>query len=113
MQKGVYGLIDKKGTVALPVRYQSISALPTKRFIVESNGLKGLADYDGRLIVTPKYNSITDLNNGYIIVERNGQYGLLTLQGLSTIPMMYDYILYDPFNARYMALKKAAWEKLM
>lgn len=113
MQKSLYGLIDKKGTVALPVRYQAISTLPTKRFIVESNGLKGLADYDGRLIVTPKYNSIVDLNNGYIIVERNGQHGLLTLQGLSTIPMMYDYILYDPFNARYMALKKAAWEKVM
>jgi hypothetical protein len=113
MQKGLYGLINKKGEVALPVRYQRIDLLPTKRFIVETNDLKGLADVDGRLVVVPKYNSITDLNNGYVIVERNDQYGLLTLQGVSTIPMMYDYIVYDPFNARYMALKKAAWEKVL
>jgi hypothetical protein len=99
--------------IALPLRYQSVTQLPTKRFIVESDGLKGLADYDGRLIVTPKYTSVVDLNNGYLIVERNGQYGLLTLQGLSTVPMIYDYILYDPFNARYMALKKADWQKVL
>ncbi len=113
MQKGLYGLINNKGVVALPVRYQAVSMLHTKRFIVESDGLKGLADTDGRLVFAPKYNSITDLNNGYVIAERNGQYGLLTLKGLSTVPMMYDYIVYDPFNARYMALKKAAWEKVM
>jgi hypothetical protein len=113
MQKGLYGIINKKGLIALPLRYQSVTQLPTKRFIVESDGLKGLADYDGRLIVTPKYSSVVDLNNGYLIVERNGQYGLLTLQGLSTVPMIYDYILYDPFNARYMALKKADWQKVL
>jgi hypothetical protein len=113
MQKGLYGLINKKGEVALPVRYQRIDLLPTKRFIVETNDLKGLADVDGRLVVVPKYNSITDLNNGYVIVERNDQYGFLTLQGVSSVPMMYYYIVYDPFNARYMALKKAAWEMVL
>ena len=48
-------------------------------------------------------------NNGYVVIQRNQKYSLLTLDGLSKIPMVYDYLTYDTFNNRYIALKKSEW----
>lgn len=112
MQKDLYGLIDTQGKVVLPVRYASITRLPSKRFMIENEGLKGVADFDGRMIVAPKYDKVTDISNGYIIVERDGKHGLITAQGISTIPMIYDYLGYDEENSRYLAVKHAAWETI-
>jgi WG containing repeat len=110
MQKGLSGLINQKGEVILPIRYQSISMLPSKRFELQNEKMKGLADADGRLIFAPKYTDINDLDNGFVIVSRDGKCGLVTLEGLSTIPLIYDYILYDRYNERYLALKRSQWE---
>jgi hypothetical protein len=112
MQKGLYGLIDKKGDVILPIRYESISLLPSGRFELQNGNLKGLADTDGRLIFAPKFAAITDLNNGYVIVGREGKYGLASVRGLSTIPMIYDHILYDKYGDRYLALRQSKWEDI-
>jgi hypothetical protein len=112
MQKNRYGLINKKGEVILPVRYQQITLLPTKRFLLDNDGVKGLADSDGRLIMAPKFDGIIDLNNGYFTAIRDNKYGLISTQGISTIPLMYDYLCYDKFNARYLALKKSTWDKV-
>src|SRR5690606_524918 len=89
-----------------------VTRLTTKRFLLDTKGLKGLADNDGRQIVAPKYDSVVDINNGYIIVGRNGKYGLITTQGISTIPLVYDLILYDNFNSRYLALTKGQEQPL-
>ena len=112
MQKGLYGLIDKKGDVILPIRYESISLLPSGRFELQNGNLKGLADTDGRQIFAPKFAAITDLNNGYVIVGREGKYGLASVRGLSTIPMIYDHILYDKYGDRYLALRQSKWEDI-
>lgn len=112
-QKGLFGLIDKTGKPALPPRYDSILLLPTKRYLLKADGLTGLADSDGKLIVVPKFNQLTDLGNGYLVIERDGQYGLMTTQGLSTIPMMYDYLSYDRHNQRYFALKRSEWTDIV
>lgn len=108
-QKDFYGIINKAGKIILPVRYHQLYVLPNHRVVVEVNGLKGLADADGKLLVSPKFNSLQDLDNGYVIVERNKKYGLLTLEGISTIPMIYDYLSYDTFHHHYLALKKSEW----
>lgn len=112
MQEGKYGLIDKKGEVILPIRYDTIRPLPTKRFELGNGNMTGLADADGRLIFAPKYTDVQDLGNGYFIVGRNGKYGLATTHGLSTIPMVYDHILYDAHGNRYLALKQGDWETI-
>lgn len=108
-QKGLIGYMDNEGRIVLPVRYNSVEVLKTKRLLITLNGLKGLADENGNVLLHPKYESIEDLGNGYLLVKQDGKYGLATLKGLNTIPQMYDFLLYDAKNDRYLALKKAEW----
>ncbi len=108
-QKNLFGAIDKNGKVILLPRYQNIEVLPNQRLIVTQDGQQGLADTNGKMLIGPKFNFIKDLNNGFVIVMRNQKYGTLTLQALSTIPMIYDYMRYDEFNNRYIALQKSEW----
>jgi hypothetical protein len=109
-QKNLFGVIDKSGKLLLPVRYEKIEILPTRRLRVVQNGLQGLSESNGQLIVNAKYDFIEDLGNGYIIVERDEKFGVITAEGLSTIPLIYDGIKYDRFHNQYLALKRASWE---
>lgn len=111
-QKGLYGYMDKHGKVVLPARYHEVEVLQTKRLLITLNGLKGLADENGNVLLHPKYQSIHEIGNGYIVVKQDGKYGLATLKGLNTIPQMYDYLVYDAENERYLALKKSGWAEL-
>jgi len=109
-QKGLQGLIDINGTVILPPRYESVTVLPHGNLVIRQEKLLGLADKTGRVIINPKYHTLQDLNNNYVIVQRDGLYGVITLQGISTIPLMYDYITYDHYNNTFIALKKSVWQ---
>jgi hypothetical protein len=109
-QKGLFGLIDKNGKLILPVRYDAIEMLPTNRFLIKQNGLYGAADSNGRIILNIRYHSIQDVNNNYLIVGLDNKWGVITTQGLSTIPLIYDGIIYDQFHKQFLALRKAAWE---
>jgi hypothetical protein len=107
--KNLYGAINKEGKLVLPARYEKLAVLQSARILLVQDGLKGLADTNGKLLINCKFNALQDLNNGYLIVGKDKKYSLLTLQGVSTIPMIYDYIIYDEFNDRYAALKKSGW----
>lgn len=108
-QKGFYGYMDKDGKIVLPARYNAVEVLKTKRLLITLNNLKGLADENGNVLLHPKYEAIHDIGNGYIVVKQDGKYGLATLKGLNTIPQMYDYLMYDAENERYLALKRSPW----
>lgn len=109
-QKGLYGYMDKNGKVVLPARYHQVEVLHTKRLLITLNNLSGLADENGNVLLHPKYESIHDIGNGYIVVKQDGKYGLATLKGLNTVPQMYDYLMYDAENERYLALKRSEWK---
>ena len=108
-QKGFYGVLDKTGKQVLLPRYESVSVLPHRNIVIKQNGLVGLADPLGKVLVNPKFHRLVDLNNGYIIVERDGKYGAITLQGISTIPLIYDYLSYAPANNIFFAMTRSEW----
>ena len=110
-KNGMFGLIDKKGKIILPVRYESLIPTHEKRILIQQNGLHGLADYNGKIILNTKYTTLRDMNNGYVIVEQDHKFGVVNLDGVSTIPMIYDWIETDKFSDRFLALKKATWEE--
>ena len=109
VQKGMYGVVDKSGKQVLLPRYEKVTVLPNRNIIIQQNGLVGLSDAQGKVLVNPKFHAISDLNNGYIIVARDGKYGAVTVQGVSTIPLIYDYLTYAPANNIFFAMTKSDW----
>jgi hypothetical protein len=108
-QKGLYGVVDKTGKQVIIPRYDMAIILPNRNIIVKQNNLLGLFGPQGNILINAKYNKLDDLNNGYIIVERDGKYGAITAQGVSTIPLIYDYLTYDPFNKMFYAMINSEW----
>ena len=109
-QKDQYGVIDKSGKLLLPVRYEAIEVLTDKRIKVKHNGMWGLSENTGKILLHPKFETLTPLSNGYAIISQQKKFGVVTLEGLSTIPQMYDAIVYDTIHEVFMAMKRTDWE---
>lgn len=109
-QKGLFGLIDTSGKLVLPVRYERIEVLPTRNILIVANGQTGLADFSGTILVSPRFRSLTDTGNDFVVVEKAGKYGVVGYNGISTIPMIYDYITFDPYENLFLVLEKKDWQ---
>ena len=71
-----------------------------------------VADKDGNILINPKYQSLEDEGNNYVIVQREGKFGVVSSKGISTIPLIYDHITFNPHSGQFLALKKSAWVKV-
>lgn len=111
-QNGKYGFLQRDGNLALDVRYDNIKLLENGRILITVGNTVGLADADGNILLQPKYEFIDDLHNGFVIVKQNGHYGLVTQQGLSTIPLQYDLLLYEPVKNVFFGMKKSEFTEL-
>jgi len=111
-RNGKAGLIDPEGKTALPFRYDDLQRLPDQTFIMKVSTLYGLADRAGNVLIEPRFSFLQNLGNGYVIAGRDGKFGLLTLGGISTVPMIYDALVFDPGRSQYLALLKAQWKEL-
>lgn len=109
-----YGMVDKKGETVVPIEYTDICPGKENRFLVSSmnNGRRqvGLVSPTGSALIYPKYDTLKDLGNGYVIISRNNRFGLLTIEGRSTIPLIYEDLIYDAYNDYYLALESEGWE---
>lgn len=108
--KDQYGLIDKSGKLVIPARYESIDLLEDKRVKVKQNGLWGLSENNGRILLQPKFETLLPLKNGYAIVSQGKKYGVVTLEGMSTVPQVYDGISFDPIHEIFLAVKRTEWQ---
>lgn len=102
------GVIDNKGKFLLPLEYKQIVRLTNGRFLLQQENLFGLADAQGNRIITPKYDAVQDLQNGYLLVSRGGKKGLVTIDGVGTIPLIYDVLVYDRKNDLYLCTQERA-----
>ncbi len=108
-RNGKYGLINKEGKFILPNRYDSIVVLIEKNYLLITNHKKGLANINGQIIIEPKFDELTDLNNGYLIAKQDKKFGLITSEGLSTLPLIYDQLIFNPEKNNYLVMKQAEW----
>jgi hypothetical protein len=111
-QNGKYGLISKDGKTLIDFRYDGLHILPSDRVLVVSGQSAGLADTDGNLLLQPRYESIQDLNNGYAIIENNGKFGVVNVQGVSTIPALYDQLFFEPTHNIFLGLLHSPYQEL-
>jgi hypothetical protein len=109
-QNNLSGIIDSSGKIVLPLRYDHISLSEKGRYLLTQKNLVGMADHTGSVIINPKFDAITDTGTGYLIVSRNGKYGVVSLDGMSTIPMIYDGVYFDHHHNEFLAVKKSAWK---
>jgi hypothetical protein len=109
-QNAFFGLIDASGKIVLPLRYDEIVINDHHRFNIRQGQQYGLTDASGTIVIHPKYDQLIDTGNGYVIVQRDGKSGLVTLRGVSTIPMIYDGLTFDPYHKQYMGVKRSAWK---
>jgi hypothetical protein len=108
-QKDLQGLIDKRGNQILPPRYESIEVLEDGYVLVMQEKLYGLANIKGSVLINPKYETLRLEDARFVIVSRGGKYGVITTQGISTIPMIYDDIVYDPYQQVFLAKQRSPW----
>lgn len=112
MRNGKYGLIGHDGQVLLDFRYDTLEVLHDKRIRIESGKLHGLADEDGNILLQPKYDKIDVLENGLILINQNGYYGVVTLNGISTIPAIYEQLIFDSTHNRFIGVIRTPFSKL-
>jgi hypothetical protein len=108
-RNGKIGIIDKDDKTILSTRYDSVARLEGKMFLLVSQNKCGLADQNGNVLIEPRFDNIENLQNGYVLVQQGGKFGLLTKEGLSTIPLSYDKLIYDKEKNQYLAVGKAEW----
>jgi hypothetical protein len=104
------GVIDHDGKVLLPIRYDSI-AREGERLIIYDKGQYGLANMAGHVLIEPRFDALDVVNDRSVLVQRDNRWGVVTHEGLPLIPMMYDFMRYDPVSKKYLVVVKAQWTK--
>ncbi len=112
VRTGKKGLINYVGKEVLKAEYEKLSRTKYGNFISSKDNRFGLISKEGFEILFSKYQSIEDLGNGFFIVKNNNKYGLINSKGISSIPMIYDALIYDSFKALYLAKKVSDWKVL-
>lgn len=102
---GKYGLIDKSGEAILECRYDNIK-VANNYIQIELANKFGLADRNGNIILQPKYDAIEYLPNGYSIVKQHGKFGVVNMYGISTIPVHFDHLTFEPIRNIFFGLLK-------
>ena len=113
---GKMGLMDEKGNVRIPFRFDSLIPLsnrhfysPVYRMITLKNNKEGLIDYYGKEIFPPEYlqGSFTENSTYYnreifiVIKDTITQQGLFDVHGNQLIPVQTQTIREEVHNGRY------------
>jgi hypothetical protein len=105
------GVINSSGQEIVKNAYQDIIHLSDGKFRVKQNNKWGVLSETGSVIIHPRYDKLIDTNRGYFIVQKNGKYGTIDGSGVSKIPLLYDYIGYNPQSKTFVTKKstKQKW----
>lgn len=105
---GKAGVIDKEGQVILPVRYDSIVRSGNLLKLYQQDQ-SGVADHKGNVMIEPHFDHLELLPNNLVIVRDREKWGVLTLDGMPVIPLVYNYIKYNPVTDQFLANRKSQW----
>lgn len=108
--KDLYGLMNNKGDIILPIIYDYISSYDNVEpyFVIEKNGLRGLADECGNICIPVQYELLRKVSSNLVRVKRNGKYGICDLQGNEVVPCIHEY-LYNAKDDRIAVCKNGKW----
>lgn len=79
-----WGLINQKGKLIIPLKYDKIALWYKKYLIVQKNGKIGVIDWNGKIIIDFIYDEIGDwvsVEENYIVFSLNKKYGFVRIDG--------------------------------
>jgi hypothetical protein len=108
-RNGKRGVIGKEGQLVVPLRYDSISRTRNLLVLYEQ-GRSGLADYKGNVLIEPRFDGLELLPNNLVIVHNDETWGVMTTDGMPVVPLIYNFIKYNPAANQFLANKKSQWK---
>ncbi len=109
---GKTGVIDLQGTLVLPLRYDSIQRV--NDFLLLSVGnQKGLSDTKGNVLIEPRFDYLALIPQGLVIVRSDGKWDVLTTDGMAVLPMVYNFMKYNPVTHQFLANQKGEWRRVV
>jgi hypothetical protein len=94
-KEGNWGLVDKTGTLKIPVQYESIDYYMVEgkaQYVVAKGEKKGLLNDQNGQIFPLEYELIAPATNKNYVLKKEGKYGVLSIKGEELVPFKYDYI---------------------
>lgn len=121
INKGKFGLVNKRGRTLLPPTYDGITTWvehgPDGHFVLLNNKV-GLIDYNGRTLVSPIYDELATTSTNHLVKGvLAGKFGMLNAEFRPLIPFIYESIIVDDFYIRegkapaIYAYKDGVWRK--
>lgn len=86
-----YGMINKKGELVVPYKYNYITDMEEGFAKVELGNKNGFIDKTGREIVPVIYDDATQFSDAVASVTKNGKRGFVDASGKLIIPNIFDY----------------------
>lgn len=84
------GLVDKSGTVILPVEYEAIENFNEGVAAVRKDGKYGFIDKSGQIIIPLEYDYAYKFSEGVAAVKKDEKYGFIDKNNVTVIPFDYD-----------------------
>lgn len=92
-KNGLYGFINKRGIIEIPIVYQSVLEEKNGFVSVKKNGKWGLLDSLGKEVFSFVYGSYFLINNMIEVSNSSNQLALYSLSGLQVTGFAYDKII--------------------
>jgi hypothetical protein len=110
--QGLMGLMNRQGEELLRPEYEEIRQLENGLYSVMRNGKQGLVDSNGKWLIDSKYDELNLLDNNTVIVQKRNLYGTLTLQGVESIPNIYNKIYFHKEWQMYFTKEEGEWRSI-
>jgi hypothetical protein len=111
-RNGKVGVIGKDGRLIVPLRYDSILRTEHMLVIWEQRHT-GLVDYKGHVLIEPRFDELQLLPNNLVIVRNDERWGVLATDGMPVVPLIYNFIKYNPATNQFLANKKSEWKTIL
>jgi len=90
-RKSYSGFINRKGEIAIPLKYDSVADFENCLAPIMSNEKWGLIDNMGRVVIKPEYSNKFRFSEGLAAVKINQKYGYINQKNQVVIPPRYRY----------------------
>jgi len=101
---GRWGIINDKGAEVLALGYDKILR-GENCFLLFNKQKAGLANERGEVVIDPRFASLQPMT-AWCIAGLNNKFGLISKTGISITPLIYEKIIYNPFQQNFLVKKE-------